>query len=157
MLQVGQKAPHFTFFDISTGEENKDKELSLDFFKGKTIVLYFYPRDNTPGCTTEACAFRDAYDKILEKKAVVIGISPDKNTSHENFKSKYSLPFYLVPDPDKKIMQDYDVLGEKSMFGKKYIGVLRSTYIIDTDGIISHVFPKVSPSKHINQVLNALA
>ncbi|CEM62920.1 thioredoxin-dependent thiol peroxidase [Treponema phagedenis] len=150
MLTVGKKAPAFTL-------KNEDGEsVKLSQFKGKKIVLYFYPRDNTSGCTTEACAFRDVYDDILDKGAVVIGISPDSESSHAKFKAKHALPFYLLADPEKEVIQKYEAWGEKSMFGKKYFGVVRSTYIIDEEGKITHVFPKVSPKNHAAEILAAL-
>ncbi|MEL3898935.1 thioredoxin-dependent thiol peroxidase [Treponema phagedenis] len=150
MLTVGKKAPAFTL-------KNEDEEsVKLSQFKGKKIVLYFYPRDNTSGCTTEACAFRDVYDDILDKGAVVIGISPDSESSHAKFKAKHALPFYLLADPEKEVIQKYEAWGEKSMFGKKYFGVVRSTYIIDEEGKITHVFPKVSPKNHAAEILAAL-
>jgi peroxiredoxin Q/BCP len=150
MLEAGTKAPAFSIPD-DTG-----REVSLDSFRGKKVVLYFYPRDDTPGCTTEACGLRDSYDKILAKGAVVIGVSADTVESHVDFKKKYGLPFHLLSDPDKKVINAYGAFGEKESFGKKVMGILRSTYIIDEGGIISKVFPSVVPDKHAQEILSAL-
>jgi len=140
-LQEGDKAPLF-------------KELTAH--KGKTVVLYFYPKDNTSGCTVEACELRDAHAKILSKKAVVIGVSPDSAKSHEKFIEKFSLPFELVPDEDHAISIAYGVWQEKSMYGRKYFGVVRSTFIIDPTGKIQKLFRKVTPKGHAAAVLTAI-
>jgi len=150
MLEEGTQAPDFTLPD-----EN-GTEVSLSQFRGRKVVLYFYPKDNTPGCTKEACNFRDNYDAILEKGAVVLGVSADSQKSHQNFKSKYELPFYLLSDPDKAMIQQYGAWGEKKMYGKTYEGVMRSTYVIDEDGKIAKVFPKVKPAEHGTEVLGVL-
>jgi peroxiredoxin Q/BCP len=150
MLQEGSQAPDFTLPD-----EN-GSEVSLSQFRGKKVVLYFYPKDNTPGCTKEACSFRDNYDAILDKGAVVIGVSADSAKSHQNFKSKYELPFYLLSDPEKGTIQQYEAWGEKKMYGKSYEGVIRSTYVIDEEGRIARVFPKVKPAEHASEVLSVL-
>ena len=150
MLSEGIKAPDFSL----ANEEGK--EISLKDFKGKKVVVYFYPKDNTPGCTKEACSFRDNYDAILGKKAVVIGISADSEKSHSNFKTKFGLPFYLLSDPDKKAIKAYGAWGEKSMMGKKYEGILRSTFLIDEDGVIIKVFNKVDTARHGEEVLEKL-
>lgn len=150
MLSVGDKAFDFTL----TNHEGENVTLSA--FKGNKVVLYFYPKDDTPGCTTEACAFRDAYDELLDKGAVVIGISADSEASHERFRNKYHLPFHLLSDTDKKVIEKYGAWGQKSMYGKTYMGIIRSTYLIDEEGIVSHIWPKVSPKKHLVQVLEAL-
>lgn len=128
MLKVGDKAPSFTL------KNEQDQDIKLDNFRGKKVVLYFYPKDNTPGCTKEACSFRDVYDDILEAEAVVIGISKDSIKSHQKFKEKHQLPFYLLSDPDHKVIESYGVWKEKKMFGKVYMGIVRSTFIIDEDG-----------------------
>jgi peroxiredoxin Q/BCP len=137
-------------------EDDQGNTLRLQDFAGKKIVLYFYPRDNTPGCTTEACSLRDVYDEILEKGGVVIGVSADSVKSHGNFKKKYNLPFYLLSDPDKKVIRAYGAWGEKKMYGKTSMGIIRSTFIIGPDGIIEKVFPKVTPKEHAAEVLESL-
>ena len=141
-LQEGDKAPSF-------------KELTAH--KGKTVVLYFYPKDNTSGCTVEACEFRDANAKIHSKKAVVLGVSPDSEKSHAKFTTKFSLPFELVPDEDHKISEAYGVWKEKSMYGRKYMGIERTTFIINSAGKIKTVFAKVKPAGHAAEVLAALS
>ena len=150
MIKEGEKAPDFNL------EDDQGKKVSLGGFRGKKVILYFYPKDNTPGCTKEACSLRDMNDAILEKGAVVIGISADSVKSHSNFKKKYSLPFYLLSDPDKKVIQAYGVLGDKKMYGKIYKGIIRSTFIIGEDGVIQKVFPKVTPREHGKEVLEYL-
>ncbi len=150
MLKVNDKAPDFTL-------SNQDGEVvSLSDFRGKKVVLYFYPKDDTPGCTTEACNFRDVYDEILEKGAVVLGVSADGEESHSKFKAKYHLPFHLLADTEKKVLEAYGAWGEKKMYGKTYMGVIRSTYLIDKEGNVSHVWPKVTPKNHAQEVLDAL-
>ena len=125
--------------------------------KGKTVVLYFYPRDDTPGCTTEACELRDAHNKIAHKNAVVLGVSPDSAGSHEKFSAKFNLPFMLVPDEDHPICKAYGVWKEKSMYGSKYMGVERTTFIIGPDGTIQKIFRKVKPAGHAEEVLAAIS
>ena len=150
MFKVNEKAKDFTLV-------NQDgKDVSLSDFKGKKIVLYFYPKDDTPGCTTEACAFRDVYDDILEAGAVVLGVSADDAASHTKFKQKYNLPFHLLADTDKEVLNAYGAWGEKKMYGKSYMGVIRSTYLIDEDGNVAEVWPKVTPKNHADEVLKAL-
>lgn len=119
-------------------------------------MLYFYPRDNTPGCTTEACNFRDDYAQFLMKGAVVIGVSPDTVASHVKFKAKFGLPFYLLSDPERKVLETYGAWGEKTMYGKKVMGVIRSTFVIDEQGVIIKAFPKVKVEGHAQQVLAVL-
>jgi peroxiredoxin Q/BCP len=150
MLNQGKKAPTFELSNES-GET-----ISLNQFKGKKVVLYFYPKDNTPGCTKEACHFRDNYDVILKKGAVVIGISADSTKSHINFKNKHNLPFYLLSDTEKQVIKAYQAWGEKKMYGKTYFGIIRSTYIIDEQGMIIKIFPRVKPDEHVEEVLAAL-
>ncbi len=150
MLEAGSEAPDFTL------EDDEGRKVSLSSFKGRTVVLYFYPKDDTPGCTKEACGFRDAYDDFLAKGAAVVGVSPDKAASHARFKSKHGLPFVLLADPDHAVLSAYGAWGEKSMYGKKYEGVLRSTVIIGPDGTIRRAFPKVSPEGHAAEILAAL-
>ncbi|MCO8192906.1 MULTISPECIES: thioredoxin-dependent thiol peroxidase [Anaerofustis] len=147
MLEQGIKAPDFTLND-------KDgKEVSLSDFLGKKVVLYFYPRDNTPGCTKQACGFRDNYDKYKDNDIVVIGISKDSEKSHSNFINKHDLPFILLSDPELKAIQSYDVWKEKNMYGKKSMGVVRTTYIIDEQGNIEKVYGKVKAATNAEDVL----
>jgi len=149
-LKEGDKAPDFS---ADTGGGGR---ASLSEFKGKNVVLYFYPKDDTPGCTKEACAFRDAYDKFRKKGAVVLGVSTDPVKSHDKFTEKFKLPFTLLSDPDKKIVQDYGVWGEKSFMGRKYIGTHRVTFLIGPDGRIKKIWPTVKPDEHAEEVLAAL-
>ena len=150
-MKVGQKAPEFTVVDDS------GKTVKLSDFKGKKVVLYFYPKDDTPGCTKEACSFRDGISEIRKKGAVVLGVSADSAESHQKFKKKFDLNFSLLADTEKKIIEDYDVWKEKSLYGRKYMGIERTTYIIGRDGKISHIFPKVKVSEHYDEVIAALA
>jgi peroxiredoxin Q/BCP len=150
MLKISDMAVDFTL------NESDGKEIKLSDFKGKKIVVYFYPKDDTPGCTKEACSIRDAYDDILDTGAVVIGISPDGQGKHKKFKEKYQLPFYLLSDEDHKVAESYGAWGEKKMYGKVYMGIIRSTFIIGEDFTIKKVFPKVSPEGHGKEILEAL-
>jgi peroxiredoxin Q/BCP len=149
-LVVGSTAPDFSAPDQS------GKPVSLSDFAGKTVVLFFYPKDDTPGCTVEACSFRDAFSAFKKKGAVVIGVSPDSVKSHTKFIEKFSLPFILLADTDHHIVEDYGVWVEKSMYGKKYMGVERSTFVIDPRGKIGAVYRKVKPAEHIAEVLAGL-
>jgi peroxiredoxin Q/BCP len=149
-LSVGSKAPDF---DLPTGD---GKKLSLKALKGKKVVLYFYPKDNTSGCTKEACSFQDNLKAIEKKGAVVIGVSPDGVDSHRKFAEKYQLTFPLVSDEKKEIVRKYGVWKEKSLYGRKYMGVERTTFIIDGKGTVSHVFPKVKVDGHTEEILAAL-
>lgn len=147
MLEVGTKAPGFTLFD-------KDgKEVSLADFAGRKVVLYFYPRDNTPGCTRQACAFAGAYAGFKEKDVVVIGVSKDSVASHAKFAEKHALPFILLSDPELIAIQGYDVWKEKKLYGKVSMGVVRTTYVIDENGIIEKVMPKVKPDTNALEIL----
>ena len=149
-LKKGQKAPSFTL-------PNQDgKPVSLSDFKGKKVVLYFYPKDDTPGCTKESCAFRDGFDEIQENGAVVVGVSPDSVASHKKFAKKYDLNFPLLSDESKSMLEKYGVWKEKSMYGRTYMGVERTTLIIDPDGKIGEIFPKVKVDKHLEEVLEEL-
>jgi len=130
--------------------------VKLSSLRGKPVVLYFYPKDDTPGCTTQACGIRDVYGEFERAGAVVLGVSPDKAESHVKFKAKFDLPFTLLADPDHAVADAYGVWGEKSMYGKKYMGVQRSTFVIDPDGKVARVFPKVQPKTHDDVVLAAL-
>ena len=151
MLEVGMKAPEFTLND-------KDgKAVSLSEFKGKKVVLYFYPKDSTPGCTKQACAFAGAYDVYKEMGVEVIGISKDSVKSHSNFATKYALPFVLLSDPELQAIQAYDVWKEKKLYGKVSMGVVRATYVIDEEGVIEHVMPKVKPDTNAAEILAYLA
>lgn len=147
MLECGIKAPEFKL------QDKDGNEVSLSDFKGRKVVLYFYPRDNTPGCTRQACAFAANYDAFAEKNVVVIGISKDSSASHQKFAAKYSLPFILLSDPELVAIQKYDVWKEKKMYGKVSMGVVRSTYVIDENGIIEKVMPKVKPDTNAEEIL----
>ena len=149
-LKVGDKAPDF---NVSTDAGQKVK---LADFKGKKIVLYFYPKDDTPGCTKEACAFRDGISEIKDRGAVVLGVSTDSVDSHKKFKSKFELNFPLLADTDKKIVEAYGVWKEKINYGKKYMGIERTTFVINKEGEISHIFPKVKVDEHYDEVIDAL-
>lgn len=149
MIKVGNKAPDFT-----TRDQNGDK-VKLSDFKGQRVVLYFYPKDDTPGCTKEACSFRDADDVFKKEGIKVFGVSTDDEKSHQKFINKFSLPFDLLADTDKDIVEKYGVWGEKSMYGKKYMGTLRKTFLIDENGKIVKIFDKVNVSEHADEVLAA--
>ncbi len=150
MLKAGDAAPQFTLAD-------KDgKEVSLTDFLGKKVVLYFYPKDNTPGCTRQACAFAGANADMAEKGAVVIGISKDSAASHAGFAAKYNLPFILLSDPDLTAIRAYGVWREKKLYGKVSMGVVRTTFIIDEKGVITHVMDKVKPDTNAQEVLSLL-
>lgn len=150
MLKIGDRAPDFS------GVDQNGKTLRLADFKGSQVVLYFYPKDMTPGCTVEACAFRDGFRAIKKKGAVVLGVSKDGAASHKKFIEKYELPFSLLADESGSIVKNYGAWGEKSMYGKKYMGILRITYVIGADGRVAAVFPKVKPATHADEVLAAL-
>jgi len=147
MLEIKTKAPDFCLND-------KDgNEVRLSDFIGKKVVLYFYSRDNTPGCTRQACAFAQSYEEFKAKNVVVIGVSKDSAASHQKFAEKHELPFILLSDPDKEVIQAYDVWKEKKMYGKVSFGVQRSTYIIDEDGFIEKVFPRAKPDTNAADIL----
>lgn len=150
MLKVGTKAPGFTLLD-----QNGIKR-SLSDYKGQKVILYFYPKDMTSGCSKQACVFAELYPQFREKDAVVLGVSKDSVESHKKFEEKFGLPFTLLSDPDTKVIQKYDVWKEKSMYGRKYYGVVRSTYLIDEKGIIIRAFDKVKPSENPKQMLKEL-
>lgn len=147
MIQEGSPAIDFNL-EASNGET-----VSLSDFRGKNVVLYFYPRDLTPGCTTEACDFRDRFDRFQEVGAVVLGVSRDPISSHLKFIQKHNLPFLLLSDPDGEVCKKYDVLKEKNMFGKKTIGIERSTFIIDREGVVVKIYRKVKVKDHVEEVL----
>ena len=135
---------------------NGGGHVNLSDFRGKNVVLYFYPKDDTPGCTKEACAFRDEFAAFREKGAVVLGVSIDSPKAHDEFVEKYKLPFPLLSDADKKIVEAYGVWGEKSFMGRKYMGTYRVTFLIGPDGVIKRIWPEVKPAKHAEEVLAAL-
>jgi peroxiredoxin Q/BCP len=151
MIKEGQKAPDFTLPSSEGGE------VSLKALKGKNVVLYFYPKDDTPGCTKEACAFRDAQSRIKKAGTIVLGVSPDSLASHDKFRIKYKLNFPLLADSDKAVAKKYGAFGEKMMYGKKVIGMIRSTFVIDAEGVVRKVFPRVRVEGHDEKVLEALA
>ena len=151
MVKEGKAAPKFTLPSSEGGE------VSLEDLKGKTVVLYFYPKDDTPGCTREACAFRDTQAAIKKKGAVVLGVSGDSLSAHEKFKAKYKLNFPLLSDPDKAVAKKYGAWGEKVMYGRKVTGMIRSTFVIDKEGVVKKVFPRVRVDGHAEKVLEALS
>jgi len=146
----GDKAPDFT------AKDQNGKTVSLSDFKGKTVILYFYPKDDTPGCTAEACSFRDNYQSLLTKGFAVIGVSTDDEKSHKKFETKFNLPFPLIADPDKNIVDAYGVWVEKNMYGKKYMGTARTTFLIDANGVITKVIDKVDTQNSSQQVIDLL-
>jgi peroxiredoxin Q/BCP len=150
MLEAGAKAPRFKL------PSDEGRTVSLDDLKGKKVVLYFYPKDDTSGCTVQACEFRDNWKSVQAAGAVVLGVSPDGVTSHGKFKAKYQLPFPLLADEDHAVAEAYGAWGEKSMYGRKYHGILRTTFVIGADGRIEKVFQKVKPKGHAAEVLAAL-
>lgn len=147
MLEVGSKAPDFTL------KNQEGQEVSLSQFAGKRVVLYFYPRDNTPGCTRQACGFAQNYEGFTQRDVVVIGVSKDSVASHLKFAQKYELPFVLLSDPDLEAIQAYGVWQEKKLYGKVSMGVVRTTYIIDPQGVIEKVMPKVKPDTNAAEIL----
>ncbi len=150
MPELGRKAPDFTLLD------QDGNKVSLKDFSGKKVILYFYPKDNTSGCTKEACNFRDDFPKFKKTDAVILGVSPDSVSSHKKFAEKYNLPFTLLADEDKKVVEKYGVWKEKSMYGKKYMGVERTTFIIDEEGKIKKIFNKVKVDGHNTEVMESL-
>lgn len=142
----GEPAPQFE------GKDQNGNNISLSIYLGKKIVLYFYPKDNTPGCTAEACSLRDNYNELIKKGFVVLGVSPDTERSHQGFASKFELPFPLIADPEKKILTAYGAYGEKVMYGKKVTGVIRTTFIIDEKGVIEKIIKKVDTKEHAGQI-----
>ncbi|MBM3420701.1 MAG: thioredoxin-dependent thiol peroxidase [Bacteroidetes bacterium] len=145
-LTEGQKAPEFE------GTSYDGKSITLSGFRGKRLVLYFYPKDDTPGCTAEACSLRDDYEKFLKQGFEIVGVSPDTAKSHSRFAEKYKLPFPLIADPEKKILGAYGAWGEKNMYGKKVFGVIRTTFIINSEGVIEKVISKVDTKDHAAQI-----
>ncbi|HPR32196.1 MAG TPA: thioredoxin-dependent thiol peroxidase [Prolixibacteraceae bacterium] len=149
-LTKGDLAPVFR------GKNQEGKEISLEAFRGKKVILYFYPKDNTPGCTAEACNLNDNYAMWLSKGYEVVGVSPDSEASHKKFAEKFGLGFNLIADTEHQILEAYGAWGEKSMYGKKYMGVLRKTFVIDETGTIEAVFEKVDTKKHTEQILSTI-
>jgi peroxiredoxin Q/BCP len=149
-LKTGATAPEFSL------PADDGTTVTLAGLRGKSVVLYFYPKDDTSGCTTEACEFRDSWKDVQQSGAVVLGVSPDPVTSHQKFKQKYRLPFPLLADTDHRVADAYGAWGEKSMYGRKYRGILRTTFLIDPEGRIARVFEKVRPEGHAAEVLAAL-
>jgi thioredoxin-dependent peroxiredoxin len=150
MLEAGDAAPNFSL------EGDDGKTHTLAEFSGKTLILYFYPKDNTPGCTVEACDFRDAAAAYKKKKAVVVGVSPDSIASHGKFKTKHELPFLLLSDPDHAVAEKYGAWGDKVLYGKKFKGLIRSTFVIDGKGKIVAAHRKVSVKGHVGSILEAI-
>jgi peroxiredoxin Q/BCP len=151
MIEEGKKAPDFTLPSSEGGS------VSLQGLRGRTVVLYFYPKDDTPGCTREACAFRDNQAALQKKGIVVLGVSGDSLASHEKFRDKYRLNFPLLSDADKKVATKYGAWGEKVLYGKKTVGMIRSTFVIDGDGVVRKVFPRVKVDGHAEKVLEAVS
>jgi thioredoxin-dependent peroxiredoxin len=150
MVEEGKPAPEFTL----TSDEGE--KVSLASLRGRPVVLYFYPKDDTPGCTTQACGIRDAWGDFEQRGAVVLGVSPDAETSHVKFKEKYGLPFTLLADTGHEVAEDYGVWVEKTNYGKTYMGIERSTFVIDADGKVARVMRRVKPDTHAREVLDAL-
>jgi peroxiredoxin Q/BCP len=150
VIDEGKPAPDFEL----TGDGGETVKLSD--LRGRPVVLYFYPKDDTPGCTTEACEFRDAYDVFRKRGAEILGVSPDDEASHVKFKSKYQLPFTLLADPEHEVAEKYGVWGERSFAGKKYMGINRSTFVIDADGNVARAMVGIKPAGHAEEVLEAL-
>ncbi len=149
-LKAGDKAPYFS------GVNQDGKTIELSNFLNKKLILYFYPKDNTPGCTSQACNLNDNYNLWLEKGFEVVGVSPDNVESHQKFREKFGLKFDLIADTEKEILNTYGVWGEKSMYGRKYMGVFRTTFVIDESGVITEVFDKVKTKDHTNQIFKSL-
>jgi len=150
MVEEGKPAPDFEL------KSDSGETIRLSDFRGKPVVVYFYPKDDTPGCTAQACGIRDNFDAFGKRGAVVLGISPDDESSHVKFKEKYGLPFTLLADPDHEVSERYGVWGERKLYGKTYMGVERSTFLVDSEGNVSHVMRRVKPDTHVDQVLAAL-
>ena len=146
-LSIGSQAPEFI------GKDQDGNSIKLSDYKGKKLILYFYPKDNTTGCTAEACSLRDAYPDFMEKGYEVLGVSPDSEKTHQNFIGKYNLQFRLLADTDHKIAETYGVWGEKKMYGRSYMGIIRTTFVIDENGVIQQIITKVDTKNHANQIL----
>jgi thioredoxin-dependent peroxiredoxin len=150
VVEEGQEAPDFEL------TSDAGERVRLSQFRGQPVVLYFYPRDDTPGCTKQACAIRDSYDDFTERGAVVLGVSPDEESSHVKFKRKHGLPFTLLADPDHQVAELFGVWGERKYMGRTYMGIERSTFLLDEEGRIAKVMRRVKPDTHVDQVLAAL-
>jgi thioredoxin-dependent peroxiredoxin len=150
VVSEGQPAPDFEL------ESDSGEQVRLSQFRGKPVVLYFYPRDDTPGCTAEACSFRDDYKAYQERGAVILGVSPDDTASHVRFKGRYALPFTLLADPDHEVAEQYGAWGEKTLYGKKSVGLIRSTFVIDPNGNVARAIRNVRVQGHSEEVLGAL-
>ena len=148
-LQVGDKAPDFK------GSDQNGNSISLADFNGKRLIIYFYPKDSTPGCTSEACSLRDGWEELRAKGFEVVGVSADSTASHQRFIEKNSLPFNLISDPERTIIEAYGAWGEKSLYGKKYMGIIRKTYVVEPDGTIGQIIDKVKVKDAANQILDA--
>lgn len=151
MLEIGQAAPDFTL------QDQDGNTVSMRELRGKKVVLYFYPKDNTPGCTKEACSFRDHFAALRDQGVVVLGVSPDSTASHRKFADKHQLPFTLLADPDHAVADAFGAWGEKTLYGKKFMGLIRSTFLIDEDGTIRHVWKKPKTDVHAEEVLAKLS
>lgn len=151
MLKPGDKAPEFS------GKDQNGAPISLSDYKGKKLILYFYPKDNTPGCTAEACSLRDGYEELTKLGFDVVGVSADSEKSHQGFIGKFNLPFHLISDANREIIKAYGVWGEKKMYGKSYEGILRTTFVVGADGRIEKVFDKVKTADHVSQILSEMA
>ncbi len=149
-LKSGDKAPEFASVD------QNGKPIKLSDYKGKRLILYFYPKDNTSGCTAEACSLRDGYEQLGNLGYEVVGVSPDSEKSHQNFIKKFDLPFRLIADTNQQVAAAYGVWGEKKMYGRSYMGILRTTFIIDEKGVITHVISKVDTGEHVKQILELI-
>ncbi len=149
-LKAGDKAPDFS------GINQDGERIGLSDFAGKKLILYFYPKDNTPGCTAQSCNLNDNYNTWIDRGFEVVGVSPDSVESHRKFREKYNLQFNLIADTEKEILKTYGVWGEKSMYGRKYMGVFRTTFVIDENGIICEIFEKVKTKDHTNQIIKSL-
>jgi len=145
--EIGKKAPAFN------AKNQKEETLTLDHYKGKKLVLYFYPKDDTPGCTAEACDLRDHYQKFLDAGYKILGVSPDKEAKHQKFIDKYELPFDLLADTEQTVANDYGVWVEKNMYGRKYMGIKRTTFIINEEGVLEEIIEKVKTKEHASQIL----
>ena len=150
-LNEGDKAPEFT------GLNENNEEISLSDYRGKKLILFFYPKDNTPTCTVEACNLRDNYDALKSHGFELLGVSPDSARKHQNFIKKFSFPFPLLADTEQVVLNQYGVWGEKQMYGRKYMGVLRTTFVIDEEGNVAKVFTKVNSKEHTKQILEAMS
>lgn len=149
-IELGDKAPLFT------GLDQNEKEINLIDYKGQNVILYFYPKDNTPGCTAEACDLRDNHDMWLSKGYAVIGVSADSVSSHKKFSEKYDLPFSIISDENKQILNDYGVWGEKNLYGKKSMGIKRTTFVINEEGVVINIFKQVKTKEHTSQILGKI-